>query len=290
MPMVCDDRGVPAPPTANTKVLVSEIYSDEDVFALNKVAGMVTQPGIGHLNDSLMNGIFAKERIALTRLGTERDYGLLHRLDRETSGVILVARTADAYDKIRGQFEARTIEKTYLAIVRGRLPGVEGCCRQSLSEVRRGDMKISVPSPRGESAVTHWRVLAASKELAVVACAIETGKLHQIRSHMAYLGAPIEGDRVYRSLLPPNTSALPANQRHLPPTLRLHAWRIAFAHPKNGKRIEVEAPIPLNILELIGQCLSTQGAKGLPSIQAMQRITAQIEGAHWWTKTKVKAK
>ena len=138
--MVCDDRGVPAAPTANAKVLVSEIYSDEDVFALNKVAGMVTQPGIGHLNDSLMNGIFAKERIALTRLGTERDYGLLHRLDRETSGVILVARTADAYDKIRGQFEARTIEKTYLAIVRGRLPGLEGCCRQSLSEVRRGDM------------------------------------------------------------------------------------------------------------------------------------------------------
>ncbi len=290
MPMVCDHSAVPAAPTANAKVLVNEIFSDEAILALNKVAGMVTQPGIGHLNDSLMNGIFTKERVALTRLGTERDYGLLHRLDRETSGVILVARTADAYDKIRGQFEARTIEKTYLAIVRGRLPSVEGCCRQSLSEVRRGDMKISVPSPRGETAVTHWRVLASTKEMAVVACAIETGKLHQIRSHMAYLGAPVEGDRVYRSLLPPNTSALPANQRHLPPTLRLHAWRIALTHPTTGKRIEIEAPIPKNILELIGQCLSSQGTKGLPTTQSMQRITSQIQGENWWIKSKVKAK
>ena len=290
MPMVCDHSAVPAAPTANAKVLVNEIFSDEAILALNKVAGMVTQPGIGHLNDSLMNGIITKERVALTRLGTERDYGLLHRLDRETSGVILVARTADAYDKIRGQFEARTIEKTYLAIVRGRLPSVEGCCRQSLSEVRRGDMKISVPSPRGETAVTHWRVLASTKEMAVVACAIETGKLHQIRSHMAYLGAPVEGDRVYRSLLPPNTSALPANQRHLPPTLRLHAWRIALTHPTTGKRIEIEAPIPKNILELIGQCLSSQGTKGLPTTQSMQRITSQIQGENWWIKSKVKAK
>lgn len=290
MPIVCDHRAVPAAPTANAKVLVNEIFSDEAILALNKVAGVVTQPGIGHLNDSLMNGIFAKERVALTRLGTERDYGLLHRLDRETSGVILVARTTDAYDKIRGQFEARTIEKTYLAIVRGRLPSVEGCCRQSLSEVRRGDMKISVPSPRGETAITHWKVLASTKEMAVVACAIETGKLHQIRSHMAYLGAPVEGDRVYRSLLPPNTSALPANQRHLPPTLRLHAWRIALTHPTSGKRIEIEAPIPTNILELIGQCLSSQGTKGLPTTQSMQRITSQIQGENWWIKSKVKAK
>lgn len=290
MPIVCDHRAVPAAPTANAKVLVNEIFSDEAILALNKVAGVVTQPGIGHLNDSLMNGIFAKERVALTRLGTERDYGLLHRLDRETSGVILVARTTDAYDKIRGQFEARTIEKTYLAIVRGRLPSVEGCCRQSLSEVHRGDMKISVPSPRGETAITHWKVLASTKEMAVVACAIETGKLHQIRSHMAYLGAPVEGDRVYRSLLPPNTSALPANQRHLPPTLRLHAWRIALTHPTSGKRIEIEAPIPTNILELIGQCLSSQGTKGLPTTQSMQRITSQIQGENWWIKSKVKAK
>ena len=285
LPNVCDDRGVPAPPTANAKVAISEIFSDDDVIALNKVAGMVTQPGIGHLSDSLMNGLFARERIALTRLGTERDYGLLHRLDRETSGVILVARTADAYDNIRRQFEARTIEKTYLAIVRGRLPSVDGCCRQSLSEVRRGDMKISVPSPRGETAVTHWRVLASSKEMALVACAIETGKLHQIRSHMAYLGAPVEGDRVYRSLLPPNTSAPPANQRHLPPSLRLHAWRIAFAHPQGEKRIEIEAPIPANMLELIAQCLSS---KGLPSTQSMQRITGQVQGSNWWVKAKAK--
>lgn len=279
---------MPVPPTANPKIECHEIYSDGDVIALNKPAGRVTQPGIGHRDDSLMNGLFARERTTLTRLGSQRDWGLLHRLDRETSGVILVARTADAYDTIRGQFEARTIEKTYLAIVRGRLPAVEGCCRQPLNEVRRGDMKISVPASRGEVALTHWRVLTSSKDMALVACAIETGKLHQIRAHMAYLGAPVEGDRVYRSLLPPNTSAPPANQRNAPPSLRLHAWRIAFAHPQGGKRMEIEAPIPANMLELIAQALSGKDAKGPPSVQTIQRIIAQVQGAAWWIKAKVK--
>jgi len=284
--LLCNDRAVPAPPIANANIECVDVYSDSDLVALNKPSGRVTLPGIGHRDDSLMNGLFARERAVLMRLGSDRDWGLLHRLDRESSGVILVARTAQAYDGIRQQFENRTIEKTYLAIVRGRLPASEGVCRQPLSEVRRGDMKVSVPAPRGEIAVTHWRTLASSPELALVACAIETGKLHQIRAHFAHLGAPIEGDRVYRSLLPPNTSAPPANQRHLAPTLRLHAWRIGLIHPINGQRLDIEAPIPANMLELLGECLGGPSLKQAPLTPVVQRITAPVRTAAWWMKSK----
>ncbi|MSR43796.1 MAG: RluA family pseudouridine synthase [Phycisphaerales bacterium] len=276
---------MPAPPDSNSKIVLSILVREDDFFAINKPAGLVTQPGAGHRTDSLMNGLFAVDGVQLTRLGSSRDWGLLHRLDRETSGVILVARTAAAYDHIRGQFEARTIEKTYLALVRGRLPGVEGRCRQPLNEVRRGDMKISVVAPRGEVAVTHWRVLASSKDLALVACAIETGKLHQIRAHMAYLGAPVEGDRVYRSLLPPNTSTPPAHLRSAIPTLRLHAWRIAFVHPSHTKRVEVDAPIPQAFARAIAPCVGLPES-AMPSNEALARLTGIVQGSKWWNTAK----
>ena len=275
-----------AAPVANPAIPCVEIYSDADLIAVDKPAGLVTQPGAGHPNDSLLNGLFARERATLARLGSHRDWGLLHRLDRETSGVILVARNEQAYDHIRGQFEDRTIEKTYLAIVRGRLPHKEGTCTQPLAEVRRGDMKISVPSSRGETAITHWRVLASSKELAFVACSIETVKLHQIRAHMALLGAPLEGDRVYRSLLPPNTSTPPASQRNLPPTLRLHSWRIRLTQPTTGQALGIEAPLPLPMQELISQCLHGKDAKGSPSLTKIEAIIGDARSSRWWVKGK----
>lgn len=274
-------------PSSNPSIECAELYSDDDVIAVNKAAGIVTQPGAGHANDTLMNGLFARERTSLARLGVNRDWGLLHRLDRETSGVILVAKNERAYDHIRSQFERRSIEKTYLAIARGRVAGKHGCCRQPLEEVRRAEMKVSVPSPRGESAVTHWRILASSKELSLVACSIETGKLHQIRAHLALLGAPVEGDRIYRSLLPPNTSKPPPDQRAAPPTLRLHAWRIGFTHPTTGKRVDVEAPLPASFLKLVSQCIHGKGAVGDPGSAAVETLLRPVRSAQWWREAKV---
>ncbi len=261
------------------------LFQDDDVICLDKPAGMVTQPGAGHSDDSLMNGLFAREGVQQTRLGSARDFGLLHRLDRETSGVVIVARTERAYDAIRGQFEARTIEKTYLALLRGRLPRVEGVCEQPLSEVRRGDMKVSVAAQRGEAAVTHWKTIASSADHILVACAIETGKLHQIRAHMALLGAPVVGDRVYRSQLPPNTSRPPERERSAPPALRLHAWRIAFVHPLTRARVEIDAPIPMTMAKAIAPALGLP-ATSVPSAAALARLTGLIKGTRWWMKAK----
>jgi 23S rRNA pseudouridine1911/1915/1917 synthase len=252
------------------------LHEDGAFVALMKLAGQVTQPGAGHRDDSLLNGLFARDAVTQTRLGSERDWGLLHRLDRETSGIVLVARTREAYDSIRAQFEARTVEKTYLAALEGRLPSVQGVCTRALKEVRRGEMKVSALVVRGEEARTHWRVLGKSGTHLAVACAIETGRLHQIRAHMASLGAPVVGDRIYRPLLPPNTSARSSGGE---PTLRLHAWRIAFAHPTTGARVELEAGLPVRMIEALNaSCNSAKASLGV----AIERELEGVRQPNWW--------
>jgi RluA family pseudouridine synthase len=232
---------VPAPPVANPDVAWELVHEWPDMVCAMKPAGVVTQPGVGHTSDALLNGLMCRYRARMERLGAARDWGLLHRLDRETSGCVLCALDAAAYDSVRAQFAARTVRKMYLAAVSGKLPSPAGRTDQPLEEVRRGDMKVSAITRRGEPAITHWMTLSSKGTASLVAVSIETGKLHQIRAHMAWLGAPIAGDRVYRSLLPPNTSKPP---RGAPPTLLLHAWRISCVLPSAGGPVCAEAPIP----------------------------------------------
>ena len=240
--------GVPAPPVANPDVTWELVREWPDLVCAMKPAGVVTQPGAGHADDALLNGLMCRYRARMERLGAARDWGLLHRLDRETSGCVLCALDAAAYDSVRAQFAARAVRKLYLAVVTGRLPSPAGRTDQPLEEVRRGDMKVSAIMRRGDPAITHWMTLATHATTSLVAVAIETGKLHQIRAHMAWLGAPVEGDRVYRPLLPPNTSKPP---RGAPPTLLLHAWRIAFALPSAGGTASAEAPIPARFMDAL---------------------------------------
>jgi len=266
-------------PVANPDIPCTVLLRDDALLAVEKAAGTVTLPGLGHARDSLLNGAFAVDGTALSTLGAQRDWGLLHRLDRETSGVVLLARTAAAYDSLRAQFEARSVAKTYLAIVRGRLPRTHGTCQEPLEEVRRGDLKISVPRRGGLAAVTHWRVIAAAGGTVLVACAIETGRLHQIRAHLAWLGAPVEGDRVYRALLPPNTSVA----RGVPsaPPLLLHAWRIGFLHPLQRRRVDVESPLPPTILAAAARC--AEAGSDAAARARVEELLAPLRG-DWWTK------
>lgn len=282
-----DDKEVSPAPKANPNIVCPTLFSDESLMAIDKAAGIVTQPGMGHREDTMMNGLFATHRVELTRVGEKRDWGLLHRLDRETSGVVLVARSQQAYDLLRRAFENRLIDKTYLAVVQGRLPRDQGTCRQPLEEVRRGDMKVSVPAQRGEEAITHWRILAKSRDKALVAVAIETGKLHQIRSHLAFLGAPVEGEKVYRSLLPPNTSANPAAGRRgsndgATAYLRLHAWSVSLTHPATGKPIRIEAPLPPPMEESARSCCTKGGG--------IDGLLASVRAPRWWDAPQGKSK
>ncbi len=214
-------------PAANARIKVGVLFDDGHVLALAKPAGLATQPGRGHLEDTLVNAAFATHGEALQSLGAERDWGLLHRLDRDVAGVVLMGLTPRGYDLVRSQFEDRTITKRYLAAVQGAPPSPTGQCTRELEEVIRGDMKVSVHRPHGgESAVTRWRTIARSATHTLLEVEPLTGRLHQIRAHLAMVGCPVVGDRVYRVDLPPNTSPLPPG-RTAPPLLLL-AWQIEF--------------------------------------------------------------
>ncbi|MFO0963195.1 MAG: RluA family pseudouridine synthase [Phycisphaerales bacterium] len=239
-------------PIPNPALAPALLLEDARVLVASKPAGVVTEPGLGHRDDSLMNGLFARFG-DLARLGEERDYGLLHRLDRDTSGAVMVARDAAAYDALRRQFERRTVAKKYLALVEGRPRPANGQVALPLEEVRRGDMKVAVVGRggRGEPALTRYRTLGSGHGRTLLEIDLDTGRLHQIRAHMALAGCPVVNDRVYRVDEPPNTS-MPPRGRPQPP-LALHAWSVAFDHPATGARTVVAAPLPESFTALLRQ-------------------------------------
>ena len=150
-------------PKANAKIRVAILYDDGHVLALEKPPGLPTQPGRGHMDDTLVNAAFATHGEALRSLGADRDWGLLHRLDMDVGGVVLMGLTDVGYDSVRAQFEDRTIQKKYRAIVHHAPPADTGRCTRELAEVIRGDMKVSVHVARGgEEAQTRWKVLCKS--------------------------------------------------------------------------------------------------------------------------------
>lgn len=232
------ERQRPRPNPARAPTVLHEA---DGVLCVAKPAGVVTQPGRGHLDDTLLNGAFAVRGEALGALGADRDWGLLHRLDREVSGCVLLAETPEAYDRLRDAFERRRIVKTYLAIVQGAPPAAEGTCTRAIREEIRDDMKVALcPVRGGEAAETRWRTLGRAHGRSMLEVEPVTGRLHQIRVHLATLGCPIVGDRMYRADAPPNTSRLPPGRE--PDPLLLHAWRIEFPSPNGTVRVECPAP------------------------------------------------
>ena len=233
-----------ATPAPNPAIPVDVLLEDPEFVVVLKPTGIVSEPGLGHPDDSVLNGAFARWGQRLAQMGEPRDHGLVHRLDRDASGALVIALSPAAYDAIRAQFEARSVRKRYLAIVEGKPPRGEGSCDLPIEEARRGDMKIAVVGRRGAArpALTRWRTLASTRTRTLLEVEIETGRLHQIRAHMAALGCPVVNDRVYRVDLPPNTSK-PPRGRPSPP-LALHAGTIEFRHPVTGDAIEVSCPVP----------------------------------------------
>jgi 23S rRNA pseudouridine1911/1915/1917 synthase len=220
----------PAPLHATAEDLPLEIlYEDASVIAINKPAGLVVHAGAGALSGTLVNRL-VHHFSTLSQVGGEQRPGIVHRLDKGTSGVLLVARNDAAHRALAAQFAGRTVEKTYLALVHGPVRGEEGRITAPIARdpVRR--IRMTAKLGTGRSALTEYRVLKRFEKFTYLEVRIATGRTHQIRVHLASLGHPVAGDKVYGA---------PEAQR-----IFLHAWRIVFVSPATGQRFAVEAPLP----------------------------------------------
>lgn len=231
-------------PTPNPAITFGVLFEDEHLMVVHKRAGLVTQPGKGHEDDALLNGICAyrdgKVGKMLARLGEQRDFGLLHRLDRETSGLLCVALSPAAYDGMREQFEGKEVRKFYWAITVKAPLQPAGVISRPILEIepkKQGDKKLAKINPAGKPSATAFRVLAISPNGAVVECRPLTGRLHQVRVHLNSIGCPIVGDGLYA---PKKVSALS-------PRLALHAWRLAFTHPITDTPIDCRSEFPKDL-------------------------------------------
>lgn len=226
----------------NPQVPLAIAYQDASFLVVDKPAGVVTQPGEKHTRDTLMNGLFATHGKALQNIGKARDYGLVHRLDRPTSGLVVVALEQAAYDHLRAQFAERTIEKTYLALVHGAPRPPAGTEQSPIREIRRGGRKMAaLDTGRGaQPAITRYETLVRAHGASLLACRPATGRLHQIRIHMAHRGCPVLGDGEY--------GRREAIDRSLGHRIGLHAAELRLTHPTTGKRLTVRAPLPADLL------------------------------------------
>ena len=216
------------------------LYEDADLIVLNKPAGLVVHPAPGHAADTLVNALL-HHCADLQGIGGELRPGIVHRLDKDTSGVLVVAKNEQAHAALVAQFAAHTVRKEYLALAWGVLKKPAGEILQPVGRhpVQRQKMAVTA---KGRAAVTRYEVLAAGPRAALLRVRIETGRTHQIRVHLAHLGHPVVGDTVYgraRHDLPPEL-ALPRQM--------LHAHGLEITHPRTAARLVFTAPPPADFL------------------------------------------
>lgn len=225
----------------NPNVRFEVRHEDEDLIVVEKPAGIVTQPGLGHEDDALLNGVFARHGHALQNLGKARDFGLLHRLDRETSGLVIIALRGHAYDALREQFATRQIRKYYWAVTVVPPRDQRAVIRKPIAEYESRGKKLARISGAGKQAVTAYRVIQSSNQGSLCECRAVTGRLHQIRVHLASIGCPIVGDGFYGRDI----------QTSLRSRLALHAHRLVFPHPMTGALVDVGTEWPSDLAGLL---------------------------------------
>lgn len=228
--------------TPNTAIPFTVRYEDDDLLVVEKPPRIPSQPGKGHESDTLLNGLFAVHGPLLQNLGRERDFGLLHRLDMPTSGLLLVGLRPRAYDALRAQFEKRTIRKFYWAVASRAPKRPSGVIRRPILE-ETGEKKTAKISSAGKPATTAYRVIQASAttNATIIECRPVTGRLHQVRIHLESIGCPLFGDDLYG----------PPAMKRSAPRLALHAHRLIFTHPSTGKTIDVQSPWPRDLKPLL---------------------------------------
>lgn len=231
------------------------LYEDEDVMAINKSAGMVVHPGVGNRNKTLVNALaFHIEN--LSNINGSLRPGIVHRLDENTSGVILVAKNNKSHSILAAQFESRTIQKEYLGVTWGNWKEIEGKIDGSIKRKRTDPTTFQIEGT-GRHALTHYKVVNQGQYLSEVAFFPKTGRTHQLRVHSASKNHPIFGDDKYGGGMNKTKGFIPEITQTLHKLLKeinrqaLHARKISFTHPTSKNQIEIEAPIPGDMVNLI---------------------------------------
>ena len=225
------------------------LYEDADLAVVNKPAGMIVHPGSGVAAGTMVAALLDRFGAAgLSTVGGPLRPGIVHRLDKETSGAIVIARTNAAHQKLVADFRDRLVQKTYVALLHGKIKGEAGTIELPVARDLRRRSRMTARRREGREARTDWRARLRLNGFVLVEADLHTGRTHQIRVHFAALGCPVVGDTVYGA---------PRRERiaHelLPPLERnfLHSARLSFAHPRTGKRIEIRAPLAPELADFL---------------------------------------
>src|SRR5437764_2839223 len=222
------------------------LFEDDDLLVLNKPAGLVMHPGAGHQQHTLVNALLAHCK-NLSGIGGKERPGIVHRLDKETSGVLVVAKNDSTHRDLSKQFAARTMQKIYLVLVAGIPRKSSGMIDKAIARHPVHRQRMSIARRQGRAAKTEYRVLRSGSGMSFLECTLHSGRTHQIRVHLHHLGHPVLGDKLYGCK---HTGTFPLQM--------LHAWKLAFRHPRTGEVMKFEAPIPPDFAEAM---------RPLPSLQ-----------------------
>jgi len=208
------------------------LFEDDDLIVINKPAGMTVHPGAGQREHTLVNALLS-HCTTLSGIGGKERPGIVHRLDKETSGCLVVAKNDMAHRELSKQFAARKVEKIYLALVSGKLRKPAGVIDEKIGRHPVDRKRMQVSSHRGRTARTEYRVIRSSDAASLIECRLHSGRTHQIRVHLHHLGYPVLGDKVYASRFAKNF-----------PRQMLHAWKLGFRHPRTSQWQTFEASLP----------------------------------------------
>ena len=217
------------------------VYEDNDVLVINKPKGLVVHPGGGHYDDTLVNALIYNEK-ELSNINGLNRVGIVHRIDKDTSGLLLICKNNFAHKEIASQLETHSMHREYIALVDGIITSDSGKIIGKIGRSKENRLKMAIDNINGKEAITHFEVLKRYKKYTLIKCRLETGRTHQIRVHMSSINHPLVGDKIYGG----STSLY--NEGQL-----LHAYKLTFIQPSTKKEVNVQIDLPQYFIDVLNK-------------------------------------